>query len=64
MHDDERLTRQQVSDAVSPLGWRLVLGAVYTEVDVPSLARAAEVAAIAAAGVGADGQDHLTVDVR
>jgi 4a-hydroxytetrahydrobiopterin dehydratase len=64
MHDDEQLTRQQVSDAVSPLGWRLVLGAVYTEVDAPSLARAAEVAAIAAAGVGTDGQDHLTVDVR
>jgi 4a-hydroxytetrahydrobiopterin dehydratase len=64
MHDQAQLTRTQVSDAVSPLGWRLVLGAVYTEVDVPSLARAAEVAAIAAAGVGPDGQDRLTVDVR
>jgi 4a-hydroxytetrahydrobiopterin dehydratase len=64
MHEDEQLTRQQVSDAVSPLGWRLVLGALYTEVDAPSLARAAEVAAIAATGVGPDGQDRLTVDVR
>jgi 4a-hydroxytetrahydrobiopterin dehydratase len=64
MHDQAQLTRIQVSDAVSPLGWRLVLGAVYTEVDVPSLARAAEVAAIAAAGVGPDGEDRLTVDVR
>ncbi|KAA0081301.1 4a-hydroxytetrahydrobiopterin dehydratase [Mycolicibacterium sp. P9-64] len=64
MPDHARLTRTQVSDAVSPFGWRLVLGAVYTEVDVPSLAKSAEVAAIAAAGVGADGQDRLTVDVR
>jgi 4a-hydroxytetrahydrobiopterin dehydratase len=62
--DDARLTRQEVSDAVSPLGWRLVLGAVYTQVDVPSLTRAAEVAVIAAAGVGPDGQQRLTADVR
>jgi 4a-hydroxytetrahydrobiopterin dehydratase len=64
MPDHSQLTRQQVSDAVSPLGWRLVLGAVYTEVDVSSLAQAAEVAAIASAGVGTDGQDRLTVDIR
>jgi 4a-hydroxytetrahydrobiopterin dehydratase len=64
MPDDEQLTRQQVSDAVSPLGWRLVLGAVYTEVDVPALVQAAMVAAIAATCVGADGQDRLTVDLR
>jgi 4a-hydroxytetrahydrobiopterin dehydratase len=64
MPDHERLTRQQVSDAVSPLGWRLVLGAVYTQVDVSSLTRAAEVAVIAAAGVGPDGQQRLTADVR
>jgi len=64
MPDHSQLTRQQVSDAVSPLGWRLVLGAVYTEVDVASLAQSAEVATIAAAGVGTDGQDRLTVDVR
>jgi 4a-hydroxytetrahydrobiopterin dehydratase len=64
MPDHSQLTRQQVSDAVSPLGWRLVLGAVYTEVDVPSLAQSAEVATIAAAGIGTDGQDRLTVDIR
>jgi 4a-hydroxytetrahydrobiopterin dehydratase len=64
MPDHSQLTRQQVSDAVSPLGWRLVLGAVYTEVDVASLVQAAEVATIAAAGVGTDGQDRLTVDIR
>jgi 4a-hydroxytetrahydrobiopterin dehydratase len=61
---DARLTRQEVSDAVSPLGWRLLLGAVYTQVDVSSLTRAAEVAVIAAAGVGPDGQQRLTADVR
>jgi 4a-hydroxytetrahydrobiopterin dehydratase len=64
MPDHAQLTRQQVSDAVSPLGWRLVLGAVYTEVDVPALVQAAMVAAIAATGVGSDGQDRLTVDIR
>jgi 4a-hydroxytetrahydrobiopterin dehydratase len=62
--DETRLTRQQVSEAVGPLGWRLVLGAVYTQVDVSSLTRAAEVAVIAAAGVGPDGQQRLTADVR
>jgi len=64
MPDHSQLTRQEVSDAVSPLGWRLVLGAVYTEVDVASLAQSAEVATIAAAGIGTDGQDRLTVDIR
>jgi 4a-hydroxytetrahydrobiopterin dehydratase len=64
MDDDARLTRGQVSAAVGPLGWRLILGAVSTEVDVPSLARAAEVAGIAAAGIGPDGQHRMTVDVR
>ncbi|MBB5164664.1 VOC family protein [Mycobacterium sp. AZCC_0083] len=64
MPDHSQLTRQQVSDAVSPLGWRLVLGAVYTEIDVASLVQAAEIATIAAAGVGTDGQDRLTVDIQ
>jgi len=64
MDDDARLTRGQVSDAVGPLGWRLVLGAVCTEIGVPSLAVAAEVAGVAVAGAGPDGQDRLTADVR
>jgi 4a-hydroxytetrahydrobiopterin dehydratase len=64
MDDDRRLTRGQVSAAVSPLGWRLILGAVCTEVDVPSLTRAAEAAGIAAAGAGPEGQERMTVDVR
>ena len=64
MDGDARLTRGQVSDAVGPFGWRLVLGAVCTEIGVPSLAVAAEVAGIAVAGAGSDGQHRLTADVR
>jgi 4a-hydroxytetrahydrobiopterin dehydratase len=62
--DDARPTRQQISDAVSAAGWRLILGAIYTEVHVPTLAEAAEAASVAVSAVGADGQGHLTVDVR
>jgi 4a-hydroxytetrahydrobiopterin dehydratase len=40
-----RLTRQQISDAVTGLGWRLVLRTLQTSVPVSSLADAAAVAA-------------------
>jgi len=62
--DLARPTRQQISDAVEPAGWSLVLGAVYTEVPAPTLAEASEAAALAISAVGADGQGHLTVDIR
>jgi 4a-hydroxytetrahydrobiopterin dehydratase len=61
---DAPLSRQQVSDAVGALGWRLVLGGLNTEVAVSSLTRAAEVATLAAAAAGPDGQQRLTADVR
>jgi 4a-hydroxytetrahydrobiopterin dehydratase len=64
MDDDATPTRQQIAEAVDTLGWRLVLGAIYTEVVAASLQRAAEAAAAAIAAVGADGQDHLNVDIR
>lgn len=64
MDDDARHTRQQISDAVDPVGWRLILGAVYTEVLTPSLVEATEAAALCVSAVGADGQGHLTVDIR
>ncbi len=64
MDDDARLTRQEVSDAVGPHGWRLVLGAIYTEVLTASLAEAAQAASTAVSAVGTDGQGHLTVDIR
>jgi len=64
MDDAAQLTRQQVSDAVSSLGWRLVLGAIHTEVLTPSLMAAADAASLSVSAVGADGHGHLTVDVR
>ena len=64
MDDDARPTRQEVSDAVGPHGWRLVLGAIYTEVLTLTLAEAAQAAATAVSAVGTDGQRHLTVDIR
>ena len=64
MDDDARPTRQQISDAVDPSGWCLILGAIYAEVVVPTLATAAEAASVAVTSVGADGQGHLTVDIR
>ena len=64
MDDDARPTRQQISDAVDPAGWRLILGAIYAEVSAPSLVEAAEAASLSVSAVGADGQGHLTVDTR
>jgi 4a-hydroxytetrahydrobiopterin dehydratase len=59
-----RPTRQQISDAVGDLGWRLVLGAVYTEVLTPSMADAVAAASHAVEAAGSDAPNHLTVDVR
>ena len=58
------LTRQQISEAVDPLGWRLVLGAAVTHVMVPSLTAAADAASIAVSAVGADGDGHLSADLH
>jgi 4a-hydroxytetrahydrobiopterin dehydratase len=57
-----KLSRQEASDAVTALGWRLVLGELRTEVLTGSLPLAADVAARAATSPGADG--HLRMDVR
>ena len=57
-----KLSRPEASDAVTRLGWRLVLGELRTEVRTGSLALAADVAARAAAVAGAEG--HLRLDVR
>ena len=64
MDDDAAPTRQQISDAVDPAGWCLILGAIYTEVSAVTLADAAEAASLAVSAVGADGQGHLTADIR
>ena len=58
----QKLSRQEASDAVTDLGWRLVLGELRTEVLTGSLPLAADVAARAASVPGAEG--HLRLDVR
>src|ERR1700719_3896842 len=58
----QKLTRQEASDAVTSLGWRLVLGELRTEVPTGSLPLGADVAARAATVAGAEG--HLRLDVR
>jgi len=60
----ERLNRQDISDAVTGLDWRYVLGSVRTSVRVESLAQAANVAERAVAALGADIGDSLSVDIR
>jgi len=62
--DDTRATRQQISDVVGPAGWRLILGAIYSQVQTATLAEAAEAASLSVSAVAADGQGHLTVDIR
>ncbi|HET8684807.1 MAG TPA: VOC family protein [Micromonosporaceae bacterium] len=59
-----RLARQEVSDAVTGLGWRLVLGQLRTYVPVGSMAQAAEVAGRVVAAAGPDADGHLWVDLR
>jgi 4a-hydroxytetrahydrobiopterin dehydratase len=60
--DQEKLTRMQVSGAVSDLGWRLILGALCTQVATGSLLRGAEAAARLA--VLDDGSGNLRMDIR
>lgn len=57
-----KLSRSEASDAVTRLGWRLILGELRTEVRTGSLVLAADVAARAATVAGAEG--HLRLDVR
>jgi 4a-hydroxytetrahydrobiopterin dehydratase len=57
-----RLTRQQISDAVAGIGWRLILGTVQAHVLTGSLVAGAGFAARVAAVPGADG--HVLLDVR
>lgn len=58
------LSRQEISDAVTDLGWRYVLGLVRTSVRVGSLAQGVDVAARAVAVAGRDAEAHLWLDVR
>jgi 4a-hydroxytetrahydrobiopterin dehydratase len=58
------LSSQQASDAVTPLGWRFLLGMLRTCVPVTSMSQAGQVAAWAVAVVDADADEHLSVDIR
>jgi 4a-hydroxytetrahydrobiopterin dehydratase len=58
------LTRAAVSEAVTGLGWRLVLGVAQTSVRTAGLRQAAEAAAAIAAEAGAAAEDRLLADVR
>jgi 4a-hydroxytetrahydrobiopterin dehydratase len=59
----ELLTRHAISEAVDPLGWRLILGVVVTHVPVPTLAAAADALQVAVTAAGADADGHLRADV-
>ena len=59
-----KLPRQEVSDAVSDLGWRYLLGAIRTCVRVGSLAQAADVAGHVAAAAGPAADECLRADLR
>ena len=58
------LTRRELSDAVSPAGWRLVLAMFRTDVAVRSLAEAGAFTAAVAAAIDASAAAHLRLDAR
>jgi 4a-hydroxytetrahydrobiopterin dehydratase len=58
------IKRQQLSDAVSGLGWRYILGNLRTQVLVSSLEQGIVVAARAIAVADEEADDHLRLDVR
>lgn len=60
----DRLTRPEISAAVTGLGWRLVLGTARTSVPAASLAQAVEAAVAVTAAAGADADGRLTLDAR
>ena len=60
----QRLSRQEVSDAVTELGWRYILGLVRTSVQVDSLAQAADLAVQITAAAGDDANGSLWMDLR
>jgi 4a-hydroxytetrahydrobiopterin dehydratase len=57
------MRRQEISDAVSELGWRLVLRGLRAYVAVSTFAQAGEVAA-RIASISPDAGGHLRLDVR
>jgi 4a-hydroxytetrahydrobiopterin dehydratase len=60
----DALSRREISDAVSGLGWRYVLGLLRADVRVGSLAGAVDVATRVVAACGAHADESLWVDIR
>jgi len=58
------LPGQEVSDAVTGLGWRYVLGVPRTAVRVELLAQAADLVGRVVAAGGSDADGRLWTDVR
>jgi 4a-hydroxytetrahydrobiopterin dehydratase len=64
MTHSEQLSRRQISDAVTDLGWRLILQSVETAVPVQSLAQAAQVAGRVTEVAGAAADGSVALDLR
>jgi 4a-hydroxytetrahydrobiopterin dehydratase len=64
MTHPEQLSRQEISDAVTGLGWRLILRSVETGVRVESLAQAAHVAARVTEAADAAAGGAVAIDLR
>jgi 4a-hydroxytetrahydrobiopterin dehydratase len=62
--DGPPLSPGQASDAVTPLGWRYMLGLLRSSVSVGSLVQAVEVAARVASAAGPTADGHLWLDLR
>src|ERR1700722_13027410 len=61
---ERKLTRSEISAAITDLGWRLILGAARTHVRVGSLAQAVSVAGNVIDAAGADAEESLRADLR
>jgi len=59
-----RFSRRELSDTVSPAGWRLVLAMFRTDVAVHSLAEAGAFTAAVAAAIDASAAAHVRLDAR
>ena len=59
----QKLTRQEISDRVTGLGWRYNLGLIRTSIKVESIAQAAAAAQAVTALAAQDG-DSLSADLR
>jgi 4a-hydroxytetrahydrobiopterin dehydratase len=61
---ESQLTRQEISAAITGLGWRFVLGSAQAHVRVGSLAQAASVAGHVTNAVGDGADESLRMDIR